>query len=172
MADRDDSLREHLRRLLDWQDAHAGFDDAVKDVPEALRATVPEGGAHSPWQLLEHLRICQYDILDFCRNPKYVEVPMESYWPKSAAPPSARAWDESIAAFRRDRDELKKLAADRGLDLFARIPHGTDRRTCGSCSWWPTTTPTTSASSWLYGAAWGTGRRPRTGPGWPSCAGW
>jgi len=124
MADRDDSLREHLRRLLDWQDAHAGFDDAVKDVPEALRATVPEGGAHSPWQLLEHLRICQYDILDFCRNPKYVEVPMESYWPKSAAPPSARAWDESIAAFRRDRDELKKLAADRGLDLFARIPHG------------------------------------------------
>jgi|SRR6188474_1734241 uncharacterized damage-inducible protein DinB len=125
MADRDDSLREHLRRLLDWQDAHAGFDDAVKDVPEALRATVPEGGAHSPWQLLEHLRICQYDILDFCRNPKYVEVPMESYWPKSAAPPSARAWDESIAAFRRDRDELKKLAADRGLDLFARIPHGT-----------------------------------------------
>jgi len=125
MADRDDSLREHLRRLLDWQDAHARFDDAVKDVPEALRATVPEGGAHSPWQLLEHLRICQYDILDFCRNPKYVEVPMESYWPKSAAPPSARAWDESIAAFRRDRDELKKLAADRGLDLFARIPHGT-----------------------------------------------
>jgi uncharacterized damage-inducible protein DinB len=125
MADRDDSLREHLRRLLDWQDAHAGFDDAVKDVPEAVRGTVPEGGAHSPWQLLEHLRICQYDILDFCRNPKYVEVPMESYWPKSAAPPSARAWDESIAAFRRDRDELKKLAADRGLDLFARIPHGT-----------------------------------------------
>jgi len=125
MADRDDSLREHLRRLLDWQDAHAGFDDAVNDVPEALRATVPDGSAHSPWQLLEHLRICQYDILDFCRNPKYVEVPMESYWPKSAAPPSARAWDESIAAFRRDRDELKKLAADRGLDLFARIPHGT-----------------------------------------------
>jgi len=125
MADRDDSLREHLRRLLDWQDAHVGFDDAVKDLPETLRATVPEGGAHSPWQLLEHLRICQYDILDFCRNPKYVEVPMEAYWPKSAAPPSARAWDESIAAFRRDRDELKKLAADRGLDLFARIPHGT-----------------------------------------------
>jgi uncharacterized damage-inducible protein DinB len=125
MADRDDSLREHLRRLLDWQDAHVGFDDAVEDLPETLRATVPEGGAHSPWQLLEHLRICQYDILDFCRNPKYVEVPMEAYWPKSAAPPSARAWDESIAAFRRDRDELKKLAADRGLDLFARIPHGT-----------------------------------------------
>jgi len=59
MADRDDSLREHLRRLLDWQDAHAGFDDAVNDVPEALRATVPDGSAHSPWQLLDHLRIAQ-----------------------------------------------------------------------------------------------------------------
>jgi uncharacterized damage-inducible protein DinB len=125
MADRDDSLREHLRKLLDWEDAHVSFDSAVKDVPEAVRGIVPDGSAHSPWQLLEHLRICQLDILDFCRNPKYVEVPMEAYWPKTVAPPSARAWDESVAAFRRDRDDLKKLAADRALDLFARIPHGT-----------------------------------------------
>ena len=124
MADRDDSLREHLRKLLDWGGAHTKFDSAVKDVPEAVRGTVPEGSAHSLWQLLEHLRICQYDILDFCRNPRYVEVPMEAYWPGSAAPPSARAWDESVAAFRLDRDELKKLAADRAVDLFARIPHG------------------------------------------------
>jgi len=124
MADRDDSLREHLRRLLDWQDAHAGFDDAVKDVPEALRATVPEGGAHSPWQLLEHLRICQYDILDFCRNPKYVEMAMADYWPPSAEPPSAKAWTASVAAVRRDRAAMKKLAADRKVNLFARIPHG------------------------------------------------
>jgi uncharacterized damage-inducible protein DinB len=123
-ADRQDSLREHLRGLLDWEDAHVGFDHAVKGVPEALRGVVPEGSAHSLWQLLEHLRICQHDILDFCRNPKYVEIPMEAYWPETAAPPSARAWDESGSAFRRDRDELKKLAADRELDLFARIPHG------------------------------------------------
>jgi uncharacterized damage-inducible protein DinB len=123
-ADRQDSLREHLRRMLDWEDAHVGFDHAVEGVPEALRGVVPEGSAHSLWQLLEHLRICQHDILDFCRNPKYAEIPMEAYWPETAAPPSARAWDESLAAFRRDRDEMKELAADRELDLFARIPHG------------------------------------------------
>ena len=122
--DREDALLEHLRKLLDWEDAHVGFDSAVKDVPEELRGTVPDGSAHSLWQLLEHLRICQLDILDFCRNPGYVEMPMQDYWPKSAAPPSARAWDESLAAFRRDRKELKALAANREVDLFARIPHG------------------------------------------------
>ena len=125
MADRDDSLREHLRRLLDWEDAHIGFDVAVLGVPKSVRGKIPSGSAHSLWQLLEHLRICQLDILDFCRNPKYVEMAPQDYWPPSAAPPSVRAWDESVAAFRRDRDELKKLAADRSLDLFARIPHGT-----------------------------------------------
>ena len=124
MTDHDGSLREHLRKLLDWEDAHVGFDNAVTDVPPALRGTVPEDSAHSLWQLLEHLRICQLDILDFCRNPGYVEMPMEAYWPKSAAPPSEVAWEESIASFRRDRAELKELAANRELDLFARIPHG------------------------------------------------
>jgi uncharacterized damage-inducible protein DinB len=110
--------------VLDWEDAHVGFDKAVANVPVARRGTIPQGSAHSLWQLLEHLRICQFDILDFCRNPAYVERPMESYWPPSATPPSGRAWAESIAAFRRDRDELKRLAADCGTDLFARIPHG------------------------------------------------
>ncbi|PYP41889.1 MAG: ABC transporter [Gemmatimonadetes bacterium] len=121
---RKDPLREQLRKVLDWEDAHVGFDKAVAGVPKALRGTIPEGSAHSLWQLLEHLRICQLDILDFCRNPGYVEMPMEAYWPSSATPPSERAWAESVAAFRRDRDELKRLAADRGVDLFARIPHG------------------------------------------------
>jgi len=121
---RKDPLREQLRKVLDWEDAHVGFDKAVAGVPKALRGTIPEGSAHSLWQLLEHLRICQLDILDFCRNPGYVEMPMAAYWPASAAPPSARAWEESVAAFRRDRDELKRLAADRAVDLFARIPHG------------------------------------------------
>jgi uncharacterized damage-inducible protein DinB len=121
---RKDPLREQLRKLLDWEDAHVSFDKAVARVPKALRGTVPEGSAHSLWQLLEHLRICQLDILDFCRNPGYVEIPMEGYWPPSATPPSDRAWQESVAAFRRDRDELKRLAADREVDLFARIPHG------------------------------------------------
>jgi len=120
----DDSLREHLRKLLDWEDAHVSFDKAVAKVTGKLRGTVPEGSPHSLWQLLEHLRICQFDILDFCRNPGYVEMPMEAYWPPSATPPSGRAWDESVAAFRRDRDELKRLAANREVNLLARIPHG------------------------------------------------
>jgi uncharacterized damage-inducible protein DinB len=127
--DADGLLREHLRRILDWEDAHVSFDQAVAKVPEALRGTIPAGSEHSLWQLLEHLRICQFDILDFCRNPGYAEIPMEAYWPPSAAPPTARAWNESIAAFRRDRDELKRLAADRKVDLFARIPHGSGQ-TC------------------------------------------
>jgi uncharacterized damage-inducible protein DinB len=123
-SQQEDRLREHLRRLLDWEDAHVGFDKAVAKVPVARRGTVPKGAEHSLWQLLEHIRICQFDILDFCRNPGYVERPMEAYWPPSARPPSGRAWAGSIAAFRRDRDQLKRLAADRETDLFARIPHG------------------------------------------------
>src|SRR6266545_5828819 len=122
--DRDASLREHLRKVLDWEDAHASFDHAVDGLPAARRGSVPKGWVHSPWQLLEHLRICQLDILDFCRNPAYVELAMEQYWPPAAAPPSARAWAQSVAAVRRDRDELKRLAADPAVDLFARIPHG------------------------------------------------
>ena len=122
--DRDQLLREHLRKLLDWDDAHTSFDSAIEKINPKKRGVVPEGMAHSLWQLLEHLRICQLDILDFCRNPKYEELSMEDYWPTSAAPPSAAAWDESVASFRRDREELNKLAMNSGIDLFARIPHG------------------------------------------------
>jgi len=122
--DRDASLREHLRKLLDWKDAHVSFDQAVAGLPADLRGAVPEGWVHSPWQLLEHLRICQRDILDFCRNPRYVEPSMPQYWPPAAAPASGDAWEQSVAAFRRDRDELRRLAADPAVDLFDRIPHG------------------------------------------------
>jgi len=117
-------LRAHLGRILDWEDAHASFERAIEGLPARLRGVTPAGWAHSAWQLLEHLRICQHDILDFCRNPKYVEMAMEDYWPPSAAPPSAKAWSASVAAVRRDRTALKKLAADGKTDLFARIPHG------------------------------------------------
>ena len=120
----DQPLRDHLRKLLDWEDAHVGFDRAIDGLPARLRGQSPEGWAHSPWQLLEHLRICQFDILDFCRNASYAEMPMEKYWPSSASPPTDKAWKESVAGFRRDREELKRLAADRTIDLFARIPHG------------------------------------------------
>jgi uncharacterized damage-inducible protein DinB len=122
--DRDRSLREHMRKLLDWDDAHISFDRAVDRIDPHKRGEVPEGLPHSLWQLLEHLRRCQFDILDFCRNPGYEERSMKDYWPPSAAPPTEAAWRDSIASFRRDRDDLKKLAMDTGIDLFARIPHG------------------------------------------------
>ena len=83
------------------------------------------GFPHSAWELVEHLRITQRDILDFCRDPNYVEPKWpDDYWPKSPEPPSERAWDESIAAFREDRAALEALAADGSIDLFAKIPHG------------------------------------------------
>jgi len=125
-GDRDAPLRAHLRKLLEWQDAHVGFDAAVKGLAAAHRGVVPAGLPHSAWQIVEHLRRAQHDILDFCRNPAYVELEFpQDYWPSSAAPPSAKAWDESLAAVRRDREDFKKLAADKAVDLFARIPHGT-----------------------------------------------
>jgi hypothetical protein len=110
--------------LLDWEDAHVNFDTAVKGIPPSVRGIAPEGLPYSPWQLIEHLRLTQRDILDFCRNVTYVEPPPEDYWPSSAIPPTATAWRESIAAFRRDRNALKQLAVNRAVDLFERIPHG------------------------------------------------
>jgi uncharacterized damage-inducible protein DinB len=123
--DRDDALRVLLSKLLDWEDAHLSLDSAVGGIPPESRGARPERAPHSPWQLLEHIRICQRDILEFCRNPEYVEMKFEDYWPAGVAPPTDAAWDESIAAFRRDRDALKALVSDSGVDLFAPILHGT-----------------------------------------------
>src|SRR6266480_282619 len=106
----DQKLREHLTKLLDWRDAHADFDAAVADLSPELRGKVPRGLPYSPWQLLEHLRRTQRDILDFCIAPKYAEKNWpDDYWPKDPAPPSPDAWDKSAAAFRADRQALIKL---------------------------------------------------------------
>lgn len=119
-------LRDLLARLLAWEDAHVSFDAAVAGIPVAQRGRVPTGLPHSPWQLVEHLRLAQHDILDFCVNPQYEEHRWpEDYWPSSAAPPSDGAWDESIDAVRRDRAALQQLARDASIDLTAPIPHGT-----------------------------------------------
>jgi DinB family protein len=121
----DSGIREHVSRLLAWEEAHAGFDAAVDGIPASSRGATPEGLPYSPWQLLEHLRRTQHDILDFCRNPNYEELKWpDDYWPESAAPPSPKAWDESITQFLQDRSALQKLAADPQVDLTARIPHG------------------------------------------------
>ena len=121
----DASLREHVRRLLAWKDAHADFDAAVADVPPHMRGTVPPGLPHSLWQLVEHIRTAQHDILDFCRNPNYKEMTWpDDYWPRSPAPPSEAAWEESLSRVRVDRAALQQLAGDRSIDLGTAIPHG------------------------------------------------
>src|SRR5512138_1233494 len=121
----DTAWREAVARLLDWEEAHGGFDAAVAGLAEPLRGRAPTGLPYSPWQLLEHLRIAQRDLLDFCRDPNY-QAPKwpDDYWPSSAEPPNAGAWDESVRRFREDRAALQALARDRAIDLTARIPHG------------------------------------------------
>lgn len=119
------ALREHLAKLLAWDDAHASFDSAVADLPKDLRGRQPQGVPYSPWQLLEHLRITQHDILDFCINPEYRELAWpDDYWPKSASPTSAGAWDQSIRELKRDRAALQELSRDPTIDLESAIPHG------------------------------------------------
>jgi len=121
----DASLRQHLLDLLNGGNAHASFDQAVKNLPVELRGKKPEGAEHSPWEILEHLRIAQWDILEFSRDPKHKSPDFPSgYWPGTAAPPDDKAWDKSVHAFRKDLGELCALVADQSTDLFARIPHG------------------------------------------------
>jgi len=117
-------MREQLAKSLDWGEAHADFDQAVAGLSPELRGRRVSGLPHSAWEVLEHLRIAQHDILDFARNPKYEEMKWsDEYWPDAPEPPSATAWDESVAAFKRDREAVKKLATDSSIDLGAKIPH-------------------------------------------------
>ena len=121
----DAALREHLQKLLETEQAHSGFEAAVAGLPARLRAAVPEGLPYSAWQLVEHLRITQRDILDFCVDPAYKEPHWpDDYWPKSAGPPLEAAWDSSVAAFLEDRAALVRLALDPQVDLLAKVPVG------------------------------------------------
>src|SRR3954447_26011366 len=114
----DTDLRDHLARALGWAEAHPSLDAAVEGLPAALRGRTPPALPYSPWQLLEHIRITQHDILDFCRNPKYEEMAWPAdYWPKSSSPPSDAAWEASVRQAREDRSALEALARDRSLDL-------------------------------------------------------
>src|SRR5208282_1527260 len=119
------SLRKHLLYLLTEGGAHATFEDAVKDVPAAARGKKPEGAAHTLWELLEHMRIAQWDILEFSRNAKHKSPKFpKGYWPKTPAPPNAKAWDKSIKDFLADRDAMCELIEKKSTDLFEEIPHG------------------------------------------------
>jgi len=120
-----DALRQQLLDLLRGGHAHADFDAAVANFPSQLRGKKPKGAPYTAWQLLEHLRIAQWDILEFSRNPKHVSPPWpDSYWPKTEAPPNAGAWNNSVRSFRADLKAMAKLVASQKNDLFARIPHG------------------------------------------------
>lgn len=119
------SLREHLIELLKGGHAHAKFEDAVDDLPAKLRGTKPENFPHSPWMLVEHIRIAQWDILEFSRNSKHKSPKWpEGYWPKAAESPSAEAWNESIEQVERDNRAMQELVSDPTSDLFAKIPWG------------------------------------------------
>jgi DinB superfamily len=121
----DKALREHLLHLLRGGGAHLRFDAAIADLPPALRGARPPGIPHTPWRLLEHMRIAQWDILEFSRNPKHVSPEFPAgYWPEGDAPPDDAAWDRSVAALRADLKAMQALVADHQTDLFARIPHG------------------------------------------------
>jgi|SRR5579859_545558 len=119
-------LQEHLINLLSFQGAHLGFDEAVRGLARALRGKKLKNAPHTAWQLVEHLRIAQWDILEFCRNPNHVSPKWpEGYWPSSNAPPSDAAWKKSISAFRQDLSEMRELVENADeKKLHARIPHG------------------------------------------------
>jgi hypothetical protein len=120
-----DPLRDQLARLQASHEAHADFDAAVADLPPQLRGATAPGLPYSPWQLLEHIRLAQADILEFCRNPDYEELSWpDDYWPADAAPPDAGAWEASIAAYRRDLKALQELIRDPDCELLGKVPAG------------------------------------------------
>ena len=121
-----DPVREQIIKLLQGGQAHLTLDDVLKNFPRSLRGVKPDGAPHSAWQLLEHLRIAQWDILDFSRSAKHVSPKWpEGYWPKSDKPPGDAAWKKSISAIKRDLRAMQSLVKNPKTDLYSKIPHGT-----------------------------------------------
>jgi hypothetical protein len=119
-------LREHVRSLLLGRDAHVDWKTALSGIPPKLRGVRPDGMPYSAWELLEHMRIAQWDILEFSRDAKHVSPDWPAgCWPASPSPPNAKTWEKSLKSFARDLAAMKKLVANPKTDLFARIPHGT-----------------------------------------------
>src|SRR5262245_6366524 len=118
-------LAFHLRDLLRGGSAHTKFKPVVSDWPPELRGVRPQGAPHTGWQLLEHMRICQWDILGFSRDARHVSPKFpDGYWPAADAPGEADAWERSVAAFDADLKQMEDLVSDPATDLYARIPHG------------------------------------------------
>ena len=121
-----DPVREQIINLLKGGQAHLTLDDTLKGFPEKLRGVKPPGAPHSAWQLLEHLRIAQWDILEFSRDAKHVSPKWpEGYWPTSDKPPTDAQWKKSISAIKEDLQAMQRLVEDPRTDLYSKIPHGT-----------------------------------------------
>lgn len=125
MDDPQKPLRDHVLYVLKGGGAHVSFDRAVQSLPAKFRGQRTESTPYTAWMLLEHLRLAQWDILEFSRNKKHVSPGWpEGYWPKSEVPPSASAWSESLASFRKDLKAMQALVVNPKTDLYARIPWG------------------------------------------------
>jgi len=125
MKDEQAVLRKHLIYLLRGGGAHVDFDSAIAGLPAKLRGVRPQGIPHTAWRLLEHMRLAQWDILEFSRDPHHVSPEWPAgYWPKGDAPPNATAWAKSVKAFRHDLKEMERLVSSPSTDLYARISHG------------------------------------------------
>lgn len=124
-----DPIRDHLVRVLDWEEAHVGLDKAIDGIPADKRGARAPGFEHSTWQLLEHMRLAQDDIYDFCVNPNYVHTMKwpDDYWP-TAEPANDAAWKESVAAYVASREKMKALVRDTD-DLTAKVPTGKSNQT-------------------------------------------
>jgi hypothetical protein len=126
----DQALRQHLLNLLRVRQAHMTFEDAVAGFPPGFMNIQPPNVPYTPWHLLEHLRITQWDILDYMRNPHYQEMQWpDEYWPPREAQADQAAWDKTIRAFLRDLAAIEAIVKDPQTDLFAPIPHGYDGHT-------------------------------------------
>jgi hypothetical protein len=124
-VNKDQALREHVLYLLGGGSAHLDFDAAVANLPAKLRGARASGAPHTAWRLAEHMRIAQWDILEFSRNPKHVSPKFpDGYWPESDEPPNTAAWNKCLAGFRADLQAMQDLVSNLSTDLFARIPHG------------------------------------------------
>jgi hypothetical protein len=120
-----EALRQHLLELLQGGHAHLNFDTAIANLPANVRGAKPPEVPHTPWRLLEHMRIAQWDILRFSVDPNHVSPEFPSgYWPKGDAPPDSAAWDRSVVAFQTDLKAMMDLVSDPATDLFASIAHG------------------------------------------------
>lgn len=123
--DNQSALRQQLIENLRGSNAHTDFAEGIKDFPAELRGKRPKDSPHSPWELLEHMRIAQWDILEFSRDPDHVSPSFpDGYWPSEPEPPDDKAWDRSVNSFCTDLESLCALVADDATDLFARIPRG------------------------------------------------